>query len=131
MTKILIVDDSPIDRRLVGELLSKNPGVEIQYAVNGANAVENTPVGQLAAGGPCLQLDYAENGREALAALARRPADLVITDLLMPEINGLQLVAAMREIPADPGHSHDLAGQRGDCGPGPAAGQPQAMSPRS
>ena len=52
---------------------------------------------ELAAGRPCLQIDYAEDGREALAKLARRPADLVITDLLMPEINGLQLVAAMRE----------------------------------
>ena len=62
----------PIDRRLVGELLSQNPGVEIQYAVDGAETVENTPVGELAAGGPCLQIDYAEDGREALAKLARR-----------------------------------------------------------
>jgi len=97
MTNILIVDDSTIDRRLVGELLSKNPGVEIQYAVNGEEIMENTPVGELAAGRPCLQLDYAEHGREALAKLAHRAVDLVITDLLMPEINGLQLVAAMRE----------------------------------
>ena len=97
MTNILIVDDSPIDRRLVGELLSKNPGLEIQYAVDGAEAVENMPVGELAAGGPLLHIDYAEDGREALAKLARCPVDLVITDLLMPEINGLQLVAAMRE----------------------------------
>jgi CheY-like chemotaxis protein/anti-sigma regulatory factor (Ser/Thr protein kinase) len=97
MTHVLIVDDSPIDRRLVGELLSKNPGVEIQYAVDGADAVENTPMGVVAAGGPSLELDYAVDGRDALAKLARRPADLVITDLLMPEINGLQLVAAIRE----------------------------------
>jgi CheY-like chemotaxis protein/anti-sigma regulatory factor (Ser/Thr protein kinase) len=97
MTNILIVDDSPIDRRLVGELLSQNPGAALQYAVSGAEAVENMPVGELAAGGPCLQIEYAEDGRDALAKLARRPADLVVTDLLMPEINGLQLVAAMRE----------------------------------
>ncbi len=97
MTKILIVDDSPIDRRLVGELLSQNPGVAVQYAVGGAESVENTPVGELAASGPCLQIEYAENGRDALARLARHPVDLVVTDLLMPEINGLQLVAALRE----------------------------------
>jgi CheY-like chemotaxis protein/anti-sigma regulatory factor (Ser/Thr protein kinase) len=97
MTNILIVDDSPIDRRLVGELLSKDPGVEIQYAVDGADAVENAPMGELASGRLGLQLDYAVDGREALAKLAKSPADLVITDLQMPEINGLQLVAAMRE----------------------------------
>ncbi|MGO9110100.1 MAG: response regulator [Thermoguttaceae bacterium] len=97
MTSVLIVDDSAIDRLVVGDLLSKNPGVEIQYAVDGAGIVENTPFGELAANGPHLQIDYAENGREALARLARRPVDLVVTDLLMPEINGLQLVAAMRE----------------------------------
>ncbi len=98
MTNILIVDDSPIDRRLVGELLSKNSGAEIRYAVEDAEIVENTPMGELTAGAPFLQIEYAENGREALAGLARRPADLVITDLLMPEVNGLQLVAAMREM---------------------------------
>ena len=97
MTHILIVDDSPVNRRLVGELLSKNPGVEIRYAVEGEADVENTPVSELAAGGQCLDLDFAENGRDALSKLARRPADLVISDLLMPEINGLQLVARMRE----------------------------------
>ncbi len=97
MTNILIADDSAVDRRLVGELLSRNPGVEVQYAVDGAEIVENTPFGELAADGLDLQIDYAENGRQALAKLAQRPADLVITDLQMPEINGLQLVAAMRE----------------------------------
>ena len=56
---------------LVGELLSQNPGAEIQYAVSGADVVENTPVSDLAANRPCLQIDYAENGREALAKLAR------------------------------------------------------------
>ena len=122
MTNILIVDDSPIDRRLVGELLSQNPGVEIQYAVNGAEIVENTPVGELAAGGPCLQIDYAENGREALAKLARHPVGpghhrSLDAGNQRPAIGGRDA----REIPADPGDSHDLAGQRGDRGPGLAA----------
>jgi CheY-like chemotaxis protein len=97
MTTILIVDDSPIDRRLVGELLSQNPGVAVQYAIDGAETVENTSFGALASGGPCLEIEYAEDGRQALARLACGPVDLVVTDLMMPEINGLQLVAAIRE----------------------------------
>ena len=38
----------------------------------------------------------AKNGREALATLARNPTDLVLTDLKMPEMDGLQLVEAIR-----------------------------------
>ena len=97
MTHILIVDDSAVDRCVVGELLSRPPSVEDQYAVDGAEVVENTPFGELAAGGPHFQIDYAEDGRQALAKLAHLPVDLVVTDLLMPQINGLQLVSALRE----------------------------------
>lgn len=97
MTSVLIVDDSPVDRRLVGELLSKNPGVWLQYAVEGPASVESKPVDELASSGSVLQIDYAVNGREALAKIVRCQPDLVITDLLMPEINGLQLVAHLRE----------------------------------
>jgi CheY-like chemotaxis protein/anti-sigma regulatory factor (Ser/Thr protein kinase) len=97
MPSVLIVDDSAVDRRLVGELLSKNPGVQIHYAVDGVETVENTPVGELAANNSVFKIDYANDGREALGKVARRPPDLVVTDLLMPEINGLQLVASLRE----------------------------------
>src|SRR5215218_9424651 len=38
----------------------------------------------------------AKNGREALATLAKNPTDLVLTDLKMPEMDGLQLVEAIR-----------------------------------
>jgi CheY-like chemotaxis protein/anti-sigma regulatory factor (Ser/Thr protein kinase) len=38
----------------------------------------------------------ARNGREALSALAQSPADLVLTDLQMPEMDGLQLVREVR-----------------------------------
>lgn len=70
MTRILIVDDVLTDRRLAGGLLSKNPRYEIGYAVN---------------------------GRDALEQFANEPADIVLTDLQMPEIDGLQLVAELKK----------------------------------
>lgn len=66
--RILVVDDSPIDRRLASSLLTK--------------AGYTTAV--------------AENGQEALAALDRERADLVLTDLQMPEMDGLTLVDEVR-----------------------------------
>ncbi|HEY1554652.1 MAG TPA: response regulator [Kofleriaceae bacterium] len=38
-------------------------------------------------------------GREALAALERDEIDLVVTDLRMPEIDGLSVLEAARDIP--------------------------------
>lgn len=71
MPRILIVDDSPLDRRLVGGLLEKVKGVEISFAVNGA---------------------------EALAAVQQDPPDLVLTDLEMPVLGGLDLVRRLRDL---------------------------------
>jgi CheY-like chemotaxis protein len=39
----------------------------------------------------------ANNGREAVAALGERAFDLVVSDLRMPEMDGLQLLAALKE----------------------------------
>jgi len=39
---------------------------------------------------------HAGNGRVALELLAQQPVELVVTDLEMPEMNGLELVEAMR-----------------------------------
>ena len=64
---ILVVDDSPIDRRLASGLLTR-------------------------AG---FTTRLAENGQEALELLERERADLVVTDLLMPEMDGLTLVEAI------------------------------------
>jgi len=41
-------------------------------------------------------VDTAANGREALAAMAKQPPDLLITDIMMPELDGFGLVAAVR-----------------------------------
>lgn len=45
----------------------------------------------------------AESGRQALDVLAGpEPVDLVLLDLVMPELNGLQCLAAMEELPSHP-----------------------------
>ena len=72
MATILVVDDSPVDQRLAGRLLQSRAD---------------------AAG---FAVAYASNGRDALAAIARDAPAAVVTDLQMPEMNGLELVAAVR-----------------------------------
>jgi CheY-like chemotaxis protein len=69
MTAILVVDDSAVDRRLVGGLLEKTAVCTVQYAASGV---------------------------EALARMRDVPPDLVITDLAMPTMDGLGLVKAIR-----------------------------------
>jgi anti-anti-sigma factor len=67
---ILVVDDSEVDRALVGGLLSGNPD---------------------------YRLAYASSAREALTHMRNSLPDLVISDLVMPEINGLELVDRVRQ----------------------------------
>ncbi|WP_437576149.1 response regulator [Sorangium sp. So ce887] len=69
MVRVLVVDDSPMDRRLSGSLLKKRAGMEPMYA---------------------------ENGVEALQAIAKVMPEIVLTDLQMPEMDGLELVEAIR-----------------------------------
>jgi CheY-like chemotaxis protein/anti-sigma regulatory factor (Ser/Thr protein kinase) len=69
MTNVLVVDDSPVDRRLAGSLLEKSYNSSVMYASHGV---------------------------EALEQMSRRTPDIVVTDLQMPEMNGLDLVAAVR-----------------------------------
>lgn len=45
----------------------------------------------------------AENGKQALAALATKPAHLVISDYNMPEMDGLQLLHYLRATPKTKG----------------------------
>lgn len=78
MSKVLIVDDSPVDRRLAGKLLEKR-------SVDG-EGVEDTGI----------TVVYATNGREALDVVAKDRPDAIVSDLQMPELNGLELVLQMR-----------------------------------
>jgi CheY-like chemotaxis protein len=69
MATVLVVDDSAVDRRLAGSLLEKTGDISVIYATN---------------------------GHEALAALPQSFPDLVLTDLQMPEMDGLALTKEIR-----------------------------------
>ena len=49
-----------------------------------------------------LRVSYASNGHDALAALSQRPVDLVLMDVMMPDLDGLEV---MRRLRADPRHT--------------------------
>jgi DNA-binding response OmpR family regulator len=42
----------------------------------------------------------AGNGREGIAAFRRTPADVVVTDLIMPEVEGVETIRRLREMGA-------------------------------
>ena len=69
MTTILVVDDSTVDQRLASGLLGKDDSLQLRYAVHGA---------------------------DALAKIKEEAPDLVLTDLVMPEMDGLELVSNVR-----------------------------------
>jgi two-component system chemotaxis response regulator CheY len=66
--KILIVDDCPTTRKLIG-LSLKSKGFEVVFAENGLDAVEK---------------------------LAMTPVNMIITDLNMPYMDGLELIKRLR-----------------------------------
>ncbi|SHI72158.1 two-component system, chemotaxis family, response regulator CheY [Malonomonas rubra DSM 5091] len=72
MKKILIADDSPTMRSLIVSTLDAMDDFEVFEAANGF---------------------------EALRILPREKVDLVLTDINMPDINGLELVSFVRNNP--------------------------------
>jgi len=68
MPIILLVDDSEVDRRLMSGLLS----VDFDWLVSHAN-----------------------NGVEALEMMSDASPDVVVTDMLMPEMDGMELVSQL------------------------------------
>jgi two-component system, response regulator, stage 0 sporulation protein F len=67
MATILIIDDEEIIRVLLRSALERE-GYEVTEATN---------------------------GRQGLDLYCQRPTDLVITDILMPELNGLEMLLAL------------------------------------
>ena len=70
MPTVLIVDDSATDRRLAGGLLGQIDEMNIEYAVDGG---------------------------DALIKMELHVPDIVVTDLDMPSINGLELVEVIQK----------------------------------
>jgi CheY-like chemotaxis protein len=73
--KVLIVDDEPDFRDIVGRWLDKVPGLLLSYAADGVEAVEQ---------------------------IERDCPEVILTDLKMPRMNGLELVEFVRkhQVPA-------------------------------
>jgi len=70
MATVLVVDDAAVDRKLVGGLLKHGSGFTVEFAAS---------------------------GDEALARLASVQPELIVTDLVMPGMSGLDLVAQVAE----------------------------------
>jgi two-component system, chemotaxis family, chemotaxis protein CheY len=73
MAHILVIDDDPVLRRVVTLALE-------------------------AAGHSVLRC---ENGRKAVAFLEHDHADLLVTDIVMPEMDGVETVRAVRQLDPD------------------------------
>ncbi len=69
MHNVLVVDDSTVDRHLAAGLIQKMEGWKPSFAGNGV---------------------------EALSAMEQHMPDIVLTDMLMPEMDGLELVQTIR-----------------------------------
>ena len=72
MARILVVDDDPVDRMILESLLAQEGH----------------------------ELTFAEDGGQGLALYQKKKFDLVVTDLVMPKVNGLRLIKEM--LKADP-----------------------------
>jgi class 3 adenylate cyclase len=69
--ELLVVDDNRVNRLLLGRALE-----QLGHSVA-----------------------FAENGREALETLAKRPVDLILLDIEMPEMDGYQVLQALASDP--------------------------------
>lgn len=73
MAKILVVEDSAVDRALLGSVLAKDPQWQVEFAHDGVEAME-----------------YLQARPDALP-------DVIITDMQMPRMDGLTLVREVRK----------------------------------
>jgi hypothetical protein len=93
--RVLLVEDNPVNQRLAHEILSRRGH----------------------------RVTVAENGREALARLSEAIFDIVLMDVQMPEMNGLDATRAIRagerstarHLPIVAMTAHAMAGDRERC----------------
>jgi len=79
--------------RRSSNLGSSNLGSSI-LVVEDSPAIRLSVVAYLEAQG--FAVTEAENGRAAIRALDRQGVDLIVTDVLMPEMDGIELIKAVR-----------------------------------
>jgi two-component system, chemotaxis family, protein-glutamate methylesterase/glutaminase len=72
--RVLIVDDAVVVRKILSDAIARNPDLEVAGT--------------------------ASNGRIALAQFLRAKPDIVLLDIEMPEMNGLETVAELRKMDA-------------------------------
>ena len=70
MTRLLVVDDSKSELLAIRALLADEP----------------------------YDLVTAEDGRDALSIIAQQAPDIIVTDMLMPNLDGLELIKQLRQI---------------------------------
>jgi len=70
--KIMVVDDTPVNLKVISAYLARE-GYQ--------------------------QIDTVQDSREALATLLRKGPDLLLLDLMMPHVSGLDILETIREIP--------------------------------
>jgi two-component system, chemotaxis family, chemotaxis protein CheY len=63
--------------------------------VDDSDSVREMLVSTLTAAGHAVV--SADHGRSAITALRQQPADLLITDIYMPELDGIELMLALRQ----------------------------------
>ncbi len=71
MKRIMVVDDSNITRKMITSVLA-----QAGYSI-----------------------DNADNGAQALEKLFQSPCDLIITDMNMPQMDGMELLSHLRHDP--------------------------------
>jgi len=71
--KILIADDEPLAREILENYAGKTPGLEIVASC--------------------------KNALEAFSVLSKQPVDLLLLDINMPEINGIELLKTLKDPP--------------------------------
>ena len=96
---VLVVEDDPATREVVRRALERDGWI----------------------------VSEADNGRRALESLSRSVPDLIVLDLMMPEMDGFEFVAELRRIGGRAAHPGGGGDGQGDHGGGPRA--PQRAGP--